>query len=271
MFRRSEECAPDDVGVLEGHSSEPVTNISLNQGLELVSVSKSFRKREVLRDLTIKVQAGEIVGLFGPDGAGKTTCFEVILGLIRPDFGRILLNGVDITQLPTYRRAVLGLAYLPQEPGIFRGLTVAQNIRAMLELSEPEPHARRERLEQLLREFNLNHLRDRKATLLSGGERRRCEIVRALALDPSIMLLDEPFAGIDPITIAEIESLIRQLKARGAGILITDYNFHEMMELVDCAYVLVDGQILFEGTPDALVADEAVRKLYLGQAGSSAG
>jgi lipopolysaccharide export system ATP-binding protein len=263
MYRKSADLADRGVSALAKSlkrvNDEPIAE------LELRSISKSFRRHEVLRDLSITVHGGEIVGLLGPDGAGKTTCFEVIIGLQKPAWGQVLLNGTDITHLPTYRRAILGLSYLAQEPGVFRGLTVEQNIRAVLEISEPDAAARRTKLQDLLQEFHLEHLRDRKTTHLSGGERRRCEIVRALAADPCFMLLDEPFAGIDPITIEELERLIRGLRERQTGVLITDHNIHEMLHLVDRAYVIVDGQLVFDGMPEDLVADATVRKLYLGQ------
>jgi lipopolysaccharide export system ATP-binding protein len=234
-------------------------------GLEVVSIAKGYEKRQVLRDVSLSVERGEVVGLLGPNGAGKTTCFYSIMGLVKPDRGRILLDGTDITALPMYRRAALGLGYLPQETSIFRGLTVAQNIMAVLEVAEPDPAARTERLEQLLSEFHIDGLRDAGAMALSGGERRRCEIARALAANPSIMLLDEPFAGIDPISIADIRGLVGQLKDRDIGVLITDHNVRETLDLVDRAAIIYDGQVLFEGSPSALVADEAVRRLYLGE------
>jgi lipopolysaccharide export system ATP-binding protein len=206
-----------------------------------------------------------VVGLLGPNGAGKTTCFYSIMGLVSPDSGRILLDGEDITQLPMYRRAIMGIGYLPQETSIFRGLTVAQNIMAVLEVAEPDAKAREERLEQLLGEFHIGHLRDASAMALSGGERRRCEIARALAADPSIMLLDEPFAGIDPISISDIRDLVGELKKRDIGVLITDHNVRETLDLVDRACIIYDGQVLFEGSPEDLVADPNVRRLYLGE------
>ncbi|HEX4762179.1 MAG TPA: LPS export ABC transporter ATP-binding protein, partial [Sphingomicrobium sp.] len=187
------------------------------------------------------------------------------MGLVRPDSGRIFLGSQDITDLPMYRRAILGIGYLPQETSIFRGLTVAQNIMAVLEVEEPDRHARRARLEQLLEEFGLAHLRDAPAMSLSGGERRRCEIARALAADPTIMLLDEPFAGIDPISIADIRELVRELRQRDIGVLITDHNVRETLDIVDRACIIYDGQVLFQGTPEALVADQEVRRLYLGE------
>jgi lipopolysaccharide export system ATP-binding protein len=187
------------------------------------------------------------------------------MGLVKPDSGRIFLDGRDITELPMYRRAILGLGYLPQETSIFRGLTVEQNILAVLEVSEPSARAREERLEQLLKEFGLTGLRESPAMALSGGERRRCEIARALAASPSIMLLDEPFAGIDPISISDIRDLVRELKQRGIGVLITDHNVRETLDIVDRACIIYDGQVLFQGTPEALVADSEVRRLYLGE------
>jgi lipopolysaccharide export system ATP-binding protein len=234
-------------------------------GLDVRSIAKSYDRRAVLHDVSLSVQRGEVVGLLGPNGAGKTTCFYSVMGLVRPDAGRIFLDGEDITALPMYRRAVLGLGYLPQETSIFRGLSVEQNILAVLEVSEPNRAARRERLERLLSEFGIADLRDSAAMALSGGERRRCEIARALAADPSIMLLDEPFAGIDPISIADIRELVRELKQRDIGVLITDHNVRETLDIVDRACIIYDGQVLFQGTPEALVADAEVRRLYLGE------
>jgi lipopolysaccharide export system ATP-binding protein len=234
-------------------------------GLEVRSIAKAYDRRAVLHDVSLDVHRGEVVGLLGPNGAGKTTCFYSVMGLVKPDSGRIFLDGDDITELPMYRRAILGLGYLPQETSIFRGLTVEQNIMAVLEVAEPDGRARRDRLEQLLGEFGLAHLRESAAMALSGGERRRCEIARALAADPSIMLLDEPFAGIDPISIADIRELVRELKKRDIGVLITDHNVRETLDIVDRACIIYDGQVLFAGTPQALVADHEVRRLYLGE------
>jgi len=234
-------------------------------GLEVHSIAKAYDRRAVLHDVSLGVHRGEVVGLLGPNGAGKTTCFYSVMGLVKPDSGRIFLDGQDITDLPMYRRAILGLGYLPQETSIFRALTVEQNIMAVLEVSEPDGHARQDRLEQLLREFGIASLRDSPAMALSGGERRRCEIARALAAEPSIMLLDEPFAGIDPISIADIRELVRELKKRDIGVLITDHNVRETLDIVDRACIIYDGQVLFQGTPEALVADQEVRRLYLGE------
>jgi lipopolysaccharide export system ATP-binding protein len=234
-------------------------------GLSVVSIAKSYDRRKVLTDVSLSIARGEVLGLLGPNGAGKTTCFYSIMGLVKPDSGRILLDGEDITGLPMYRRAILGLGYLPQETSIFRGMTVAQNIMSVLELAEPDKATRESRLNQLLGEFHLDGLRDSMATALSGGERRRAEIARALAADPSIMLLDEPFAGIDPISISDIRDLICQLKKRGIGVLITDHNVRETLDICDRACIIYDGQVLFAGAPDALVADENVRRLYLGE------
>ncbi len=239
--------------------------VPLTEGLQVVSIAKSYDRRVVLSDVSLSVAPGEVLGLLGPNGAGKTTCFYSIMGLVKPDSGRVTLDGDDITGLPMYRRAVMGLGYLPQETSIFRGMTVAQNIMSVLELAEPDKNARADRLEQLLGEFHLDGLRDSMATALSGGERRRCEIARALAADPSIMLLDEPFAGIDPISIADIRALIIQLKARKIGVLITDHNVRETLDICDRACIIYDGRVLFAGTPQALVADENVRRLYLGE------
>ncbi len=241
------------------------TGAGVGHGLAVVAIGKKYDKRVVLRDVSLTVNRGEVVGLLGPNGAGKTTCFYSIMGLAMPDQGRILLDGNDITGLPMYRRAALGLGYLPQEMSIFRGMTVAQNITAVLEVVEPDRGVRADRLEQLLDEFHIGRLRDAPAMALSGGERRRCEIARALAARPSIMLLDEPFAGIDPISIADIRDLVVQLRERDIGVLITDHNVRETLDIVDRACIIYDGRVLFEGTPQALVADETVRRVYLGE------
>jgi lipopolysaccharide export system ATP-binding protein len=234
-------------------------------GLDVRSIAKAYDRRAVLHDVSLAVHRGEVVGLLGPNGAGKTTCFYSVMGLVKPDAGRIFLDGQDITDLPMYRRAILGLGYLPQETSIFRGLTVEQNILSVLEVSEPDEQVRSDRLERLLGEFGLTALRDSAAMALSGGERRRCQIARALAADPSIMLLDEPFAGIDPISISDIRELVRELKQRDIGVLITDHNVRETLDIVDRACIIYDGQVLFQGTPEALVADSEVRRLYLGE------
>jgi lipopolysaccharide export system ATP-binding protein len=234
-------------------------------GLCVVSIAKAYDKRVVLSDVSLSVGHGEVIGLLGPNGAGKTTCFYSVMGLVKPDSGRIMLDGDDITALPMYRRAILGLGYLPQETSIFRGLSVEKNILAVLELAEPDAAARAAKLERLLEEFGLTRLRDAPAMGLSGGERRRAEIARALAADPSIMLLDEPFAGIDPISISDIRDLVKALKARGIGVLITDHNVRETLDIVDRAYIIYDGRVLFTGSPAELVADANVRRLYLGE------
>jgi lipopolysaccharide export system ATP-binding protein len=234
-------------------------------GLEVISIAKSYDKRAVLADVSLSVGKGEVLGLLGPNGAGKTTCFYSIMGLVKPDSGRILMDGMDVTRLPMYRRAILGLGYLPQETSIFRGMTVEQNIAAVLEMAEPDKDVRRAELDRLLEEFGLTRLRESPAMALSGGERRRCEIARALAAKPSIMLLDEPFAGIDPLSISDIRDLVKDLKRRGIGVLITDHNVRETLDIVDRACIIYSGQVLFAGSPQELVADENVRRLYLGE------
>jgi lipopolysaccharide export system ATP-binding protein len=236
----------------------------VDQGLRGEGLGKSFKRRPVLRAVNVSVQRGEVVGLLGPNGAGKTTCFYIITGLIAADTGVVTLDGQDITELPMYRRARRGIGYLPQEASIFRGLNVEQNIRAVLEVVEPEPEAREAILESLLAEFSITHLRRAPAMALSGGERRRCEIARALASQPHFILLDEPLAGIDPIAVADIRDLIRHLKHRGIGVLITDHNVRETLEIVDRAYILHDGQVLMEGAPAEIVADVDVRRVFLG-------
>jgi lipopolysaccharide export system ATP-binding protein len=230
----------------------------------VISIAKSYDKRAVLSDISLSVGKGEVLGLLGPNGAGKTTCFYSIMGLVKPDSGRILMDGIDVTNLPMYRRAILGLGYLPQETSIFRGLSVEQNIAAVLELNEPDPETRAAELERLLDEFGLTRLRSSAAMALSGGERRRCEIARALAANPSIMLLDEPFAGIDPLSINDIRHLVKDLKNRGIGVLITDHNVRETLDIVDKACVIYGGQVLFAGSPEAMVEDQNVKMLYLG-------
>lgn len=228
------------------------------------SLAKSFRRRPVVRDVTLAVRQGEAVGLLGPNGAGKTTVFYMITGLIRPDSGAIRIDGFDVTALPMYTRARLGIGYLPQEASIFRGLSVEDNIKAVLEIVEPNRRQRKEDLERLLEEFGIGHLRKSPSIALSGGERRRCEIARALASRPAFMLLDEPFAGIDPIAVGDIQQLVRQLTARGIGVLITDHNVRETLGLIDRAYIIHSGEVLMEGTPQDIVQNEDVRRVYLG-------
>lgn len=235
-----------------------------SSGLEAIKLGKSYKQRPVLRDVSLRVDRGEAVGLLGPNGAGKTTCFYIITGLISADYGRIGLDGHDITALPMYRRARLGVGYLPQEASIFRGMSVEQNIRAVLEVVEKERDIRDQMLEDLLAEFSLTHLRRTPSVALSGGERRRVEIARALASRPSFMLLDEPLAGIDPIAVGEIRDLVFHLKDRGLGVLITDHNARETLDLIDRAYILHDGRVLTEGTPDDIVNHDDVRRVYLG-------
>ena len=236
-----------------------------NGGLEVISIAKSYDKRAVLTDISLHVEKGEVLGLLGPNGAGKTTCFYSIMGLVRPDSGRILMDGEDVTKLPMYRRAILGLGYLPQETSIFRGMTVEQNINCVLEMVEPDADTRTQELERLLDEFGLTRLRSSPAMALSGGERRRAEIARALAAKPSIMLLDEPFAGIDPLSISDIRDLVKDLKTRGIGVLITDHNVRETLDIVERAYILHDGRVLMSGTPRDVVENENVRRVYLGE------
>jgi len=253
----------DDLTTID---AQPTEDVAIpGNGLAVVSIAKAYDKRTVLSDVSVSVGRGEVVGLLGPNGAGKTTCFYSIMGLVKPDSGRIMLDGDDITGLPMYRRAILGIGYLPQETSIFRGLSVEGNILTVLELSVPDKAVRQKRLDQLLEEFGLTRLRDAPAMALSGGERRRAEIARALAADPAIMLLDEPFAGIDPISIADIRDLVCELKERGIGVLITDHNVRETLEIVDRAYIIYDGRVLFAGSPEELVADANVRRLYLGE------
>lgn len=232
--------------------------------LTVESVVKSFKKRTVVRGVSLSLARGETVGLLGPNGAGKTTVFYMITGLIRADEGRVLIDGEDITRLPMYRRARLGIGYLPQEASIFRGLTVEQNIRAVLEFVEPDKEQREAHLEALLEEFRIASIRKSPAIALSGGERRRVEVARSLASRPSFMLLDEPFAGIDPIAIGDIRDLVLHLTDRGIGVLITDHNVRETLNLVDRAYIIHNGELLTHGTPGEVIANEEVRRTYLG-------
>jgi lipopolysaccharide export system ATP-binding protein len=250
-----------DVRVLAGGNPQAATLA----GLSATGVGKVYKKRPVVRNVSISVRRGEAVGLLGPNGAGKTTTFYMIVGLIRPDTGSITLEGQDITLLPMYRRARLGIGYLPQEASVFRGLNVEQNVMAALEVVEPDPDRRERMLDELLSEFGIGHLRRTPALALSGGERRRVEIARALATQPSYILLDEPLAGIDPIAVSEIRDLVGHLKDRDIGVLITDHNVRETLEIIDRAYILHDGQVLMEGRPQEVVAHEEVRRVYLGE------
>ncbi len=235
------------------------------RGLVVSNLSKSYKKRVVLKDVSLYVRQGEAVGLLGPNGAGKTTSFYCVTGLIAPDSGKIVLNGIDITRFPVYRRARLGIGYLPQEASIFRGLNVQDNIRAVLEVVEKNEDKREQELDQLLKEFSIEHLRFSPSKALSGGERRRLEIARAIASRPSFILLDEPLAGVDPIAVGEIKELVAQLKDRNLGVLITDHNVRETLSIIDRAYILHDGRVLKQGTPQEIVADQDVRRTYLGK------
>ncbi len=237
----------------------------VRRGLVAEDLGKRYKKRPVVSGVTLSIQRGEAVGLLGPNGAGKTTCFYMITGLVRPDYGHIVLDGEDITGLPMYRRARLGIGYLPQEASIFRGLNVEQNIRAVLEVVESDREAREAILEALLAEFSITHLRHTPALALSGGERRRVEIARALASNPHFILLDEPFAGIDPIAVSDIRDLVGHLKNRGIGVLITDHNVRETLDVIDRAYIIHNGMMLMEGAPSDIVGNEDVRRVYLGE------
>jgi len=233
-------------------------------GLEVSKLGKSYKKRPVLRDVSLQLKRGEVVALLGPNGAGKTTCFYAIAGLVTPETGSVVLDGEDVTLLPMFLRAKKGIGYLPQEASIFRGLSVEDNIRAVLELHEPQRKRQSRKLDELLAEFSITHLRRAPSISLSGGERRRVEIARCLAADPSFVLLDEPFAGVDPIAVGEIRALVAQLKTRGIGVLITDHNVAETLAIVDRAYILHDGTVLMHGTPQEVVQDDNVRRVYLG-------
>ncbi|HZH26362.1 MAG TPA: LPS export ABC transporter ATP-binding protein [Azospirillaceae bacterium] len=261
----SRDASPGGPGVGPGETGSARPRlVADNQGLAAFRIGKHYKRRPVLRDVSFSVQRGEAVGLLGPNGAGKTTSFYAIMGLIQPDTGSITLDGQDITTLPMYRRARLGIGYLPQEPSIFRGMTVEENIRAVLEVVEPDRDVREQMLDDLLAEFSITHLRRTPAMALSGGERRRVEIARALGLQPHFMLLDEPFAGIDPIAIGDIRELVSHLRDRGIGVLITDHNVRETLDIVDWAYILHDGMVLMEGRPTEIVSHQEVRRVYLG-------
>jgi lipopolysaccharide export system ATP-binding protein len=242
----------------------PEVSDTLSKGLSVRGLRKSYRKRMVIRDVSLTLNRGEVVALLGPNGSGKTTTFYAIAGLIGSDGGQVLLDGQDISRLPMYRRARLGIGYLPQEMSVFRGLNVEDNILAILDISEPDIHKRREKLENLLAEFAIEHLRQTPALALSGGERRRVEIARSLAADPRFLLLDEPFAGVDPISVGDIRQLVAELKKRSIGVLITDHNVRETLHLVDRAYILHDGQVLMSGTAQEVIEDENVKRVYLG-------
>jgi len=242
-------------------SSPESENVS---GLVVQNIKKAFKQRHVLDDVSLKLGQGEVVALLGPNGAGKTTCFYSIVGLIRPDAGNVLVNGRNITHLPMYRRAQLGIGYLPQEASIFRGMTVENNILSILEIWEPNKAEQKIRLEELLEEFSINYIRKSPAIALSGGERRRVEIARCLASNPKFVLLDEPFAGVDPIAVGDIRDLVAQLKSRNIGVLITDHNVRETLDIVDRAYILHGGKVLMSGTPKEVISDPNVRNVYLG-------
>ena len=245
--------------------AEALRPVPRAEGLVGRLLGKSYRRRPVLRDVSVAVKRGEAVGLLGPNGAGKTTCFYLITGMLSADTGTVSIDGHDVTDLPTYRRARLGIGYLPQEASFFRGLNVENNIRVVLEAVEPVREYREAALDELLAEFSIDHLRHTPALALSGGERRRVEIARTLASRPDFMLLDEPLAGIDPVAVSEIRDLVAHLKDRGIGVLITDHNVRETLDIVDRAYILHDGMVLMEGSPDEIVAHEDVRRVYLGE------
>lgn len=245
--------SPPDLKVAQG-----------SPGLRIEHLRKSYRKKTVIRDFSMHLDRGEVVALLGPNGSGKTTTFYAVAGLVMPEGGTVTVDGRDVTLLPMYRRAQLGIGYLPQEMSIFRGLSVQDNISAILDIAVQDRHKRRERLEELLSEFSIEHLRRAPALALSGGERRRVEIARCLAADPKYLLLDEPFAGVDPISVGDIRHLVADLKNRGIGVLITDHNVRETLEIVDRAYILHEGKVLMSGSPDEVVRNENVRRVYLG-------
>lgn len=245
-------------------SAPSLTVTQGNSGLHITNLRKSYKKKVVIRDVSIRLDRGEVIALLGPNGSGKTTSFYAIAGLVYPEGGTVSIDGRDVTNLPMYRRAKLGIGYLPQEMSIFRGMSVEDNIASILDISLKDRQKRRERLEELLSEFSIEHLRGAPALALSGGERRRVEIARCLAADPKYLLLDEPFAGVDPISVGDIRQLVADLKKRGIGVLITDHNVRETLEIVDRAYILHDGQVLMSGTPEDVVENENVRRVYLG-------
>ena len=236
-----------------------------SSGLRIEHLRKSYRKKVVIRDVSMTLDRSEVVALLGPNGSGKTTTFYAVAGLVFPEAGTVTIDGTRVTTLPMYRRARLGIGYLPQEMSIFRGLSVEDNISAVLDITFSDPHKRRERLEELLSDFSIEHLRRAPALALSGGERRRVEIARCLAAEPKYLLLDEPFAGVDPISVNDIRHLVADLKKRGIGVLITDHNVRETLDIVDRAYILHDGQVLMSGTPEEVVENENVRRVYLGE------
>jgi len=244
----------DDLGATPG-----------SDGLRIINLRKSYKRRMVIRDVSLELHRGEVVALLGPNGCGKTTCFYMIAGLLAPDGGQVTIDGTDIIGLPMDKRAKLGLVYLPQDVSIFRGLSVEDNILTILEIIQPDARLRREKLEELLSDLSIAPLRHAPALSLSGGERRRVEIARCLAANPKYLLLDEPFAGVDPIAVGEIRTIVADLKNRGIGVLITDHNVRETLEIVDRAYILHDGGVLMSGTPDEVVRDEKVRRVYLGE------
>ena len=256
MFAQSSKPLPDPMPTPEAFRA--------TQALQVSALQKRYGKRVIIRDVSLNLHPGEVVALLGPNGCGKTTCFYCIAGIVRHEGGTVSIDGAEATGLPLYQRARMGLGYLPQEMSIFRGLSVAQNIMAVLELAERDRTQRDHRLRQLLQEFSIEHLRDQPAMALSGGERRRVEIARALAANPRYVLLDEPFAGVDPIAVGEIRALVGDLKTRGLGVLITDHNVRETLAIVDRAYILHDGRVLKTGTPAEVVADSDVRRVYLG-------
>ena len=262
--RAAEGAKPARSQAAAAQESQDPHAVGADGWLTAFEIKKSYRKRMVVKGVSLAVGRGESVGLLGPNGAGKTTVFYMITGLVPADEGRITIDGSNVTGLPMYQRARLGIGYLPQEASIFRGLTVEQNIMAVLELVEPDKKRRKEQLDNLLEEFSITRLRKSPSMALSGGERRRCEIARALASRPSFMLLDEPFAGIDPIAVGDIQQLVRHLTERGIGVLITDHNVRETLSLIDRAYIIYDGQVLTQGKPSEIIANEDVRRVYLG-------